>query len=463
MEKLPEILKNFPNKKVIVIGDIMLDKTIIGDVSRISPEAPVQIVNVKEEIYEPGGAANVAANISSLRSNAYLFGFTGRDDNAKILSKILNERKIEYFFDENFMTTLKVRIRGRNQQLVRLDYEDISPKNFTHKAIEMMKDKINNSDVILISDYAKGAITADLMNFLKSYRKKIIVDPKPQNMHFYYDCFLIAPNEKEALEMSMQKDVYDAGRHLKEKLNCNILITRGEKGMTLFSDREVDIPTYAREVYDITGAGDTAVAALSLSLASGASLEEAMMIANHVAGIAVEKVGTYQVRLSELEKRISGEEGKLKTFEELYNITKDLKKKGRKIVWTNGKFDILHAGHVKYLKKAKERGDYLILGLNSDSSFELIKDRKPINNELHRAEVLLAYTDALIIFSEPDTTRYLSVFKPDVYVKGGNYNIDTINQPERRVVEGYGGKIVIIKTDEDISTTKIIEKIKNLK
>ncbi len=457
-----EVLGNFPKKRVLVIGDVMLDKTIIGDVSRISPEAPVQIVNVRKEVYEPGGAANVAMNVSSLGGNVSLFGFVGKDDSAEILSGILNEKRVKCFFDKNSQTTVKLRVRSGNHQLLRLDYEETSPKNFSPQTLELMKEEINNSDIILLSDYAKGTITPDLMNFLKYFNKKIIINPKPKNMNLYSNSFLIICNEKEALEMSAKQDVNIAGKFLRENLKCNIIVTRGERGMMLFSDIEKDISTDAKEVYDVMGAGDTALAALSLSLISGASLEEAMIIANKAAGISVSKVGTYQVKLEELRGRIFGEEGKIKTFDALFDTVWDLKRKGKRIVWTNGKFDILHSAHVKYLKKAKESGDYLIVGLNSDFSFKRVKGREPINTELQRAEVLSAYADAIIIFSESDTTRYLLSFKPDIYVKGGDYDVNTINQEERKIIEGYGGKILIVNVGEDTSTSRIIQKIREL-
>lgn len=464
MNNLKNILNSFSHKKIVVVGDVMLDKTVIGEVSRISPEAPAPIIKVKEEFYTPGGAANVAANVSSLGGNVSLFGFVGRDNNAGILSEILSGKNIRFFFDENSQTTMKERIMlRRNYQHSRIDYEEISPKKFSPKTKEFMRREIDDSDIILISDYAKGAITEDLMNFLKTTGKKIIIDPKPKNISLYHDSFLITPNEEEALEMSKKEEIYSAGRHLKQTLNSNILITRGEKGMSLFSDKEIEIPTIAKEVYDVTGAGDTVIAALSLSLASGASFEESIIIANHAAGISVERAGTYQVRLSELEKEIYGEERKLKTFEELYSIVEDLKRKQKRIVWTNGCFDILTSGHTKYLAKAKEQGDYLIIGLNSDLSVKSIKDpSRPINSENTRAEILssLSCVDYVMIYPEPHPTRYLSLLKPEVYAKGGDYNIDTINQDERRIVEGYGGKIAILNIGEDISTSKIIEKIR---
>lgn len=464
MNNLLDILKKFNKKRIVVVGDIMLDKSIHGEVSRISPEAPVQIVNVKKETYELGGAANVASNISSLGGKVSLFGFVGKDKNAKILSELLTERKIDYFFEENYLTTLKVRVRGGNQQLLRLDYEESSPKNFGVKIKYKLGREIISSDLILISDYAKGVINQDLMDFIKSFDKRIIIDPKPQNCSFYEDSFLITPNEKEAKEMSGNEDIYHAGSYLKEKLNCNVLITRGEKGMTLFSDNDIgDIPTAAKEVYDVTGAGDTVISTLSLSLASGASLEEAIILANNAAGIAVSKVGTYPVKIEELEKRIFGEERKLKNITELSLIIDDLRKKQKKIVWTNGCFDILHPGHTKYLSKAKEFGDYLIVGLNSDESVQRLKgEGRPIYNQDQRAEILSSLTcvDAVMIYPELTSKYYLSMFKPEIYAKGGDYTIDTLNLEEKKIVEGYGGKIKFIDVGEKISTTDTIKKIK---
>ncbi|RLG16061.1 hypothetical protein DRN69_01850 [Candidatus Pacearchaeota archaeon] len=464
--ELSEILDEFPKKRIVVIGDVMLDKAIYGDASRISPEAPVQIIKVEKEVYGPGGAANVAANIKSLKGEPILFGFTGKDEASKTLSKVLEERKIRYFFDETLRTTVKARIMPRNHQIARLDYEETSEKRFSDRILKKLEEEINNSDLILLSDYAKGTITEDLISFLKTKKKKIIVDPKPQNTSLYYNSFLITPNENEALQMSMKNNFQSAGIYLKEKLNCHVLITLGEKGMALFQnnslDREIHIPTYAKDMKDISGAGDTVIATLSLSLASKASLEEAAIIANHAAGIAVGRAGVYQVQLNELKRMFFGEEEKLKTFDELYQIVMDLKESKRTIVWTNGAFDVPHAGHLKCLKEAKDEGDYLIVGLNSDSSIRKIKGpHRPTNPEDKRVEFIssLPWVDYIVIYSEPDTTRYLSAFKPDIYAKGGDYNIDTINQDERKIVESYGGKIAFVGGSKIDSTTDIIKRI----
>lgn len=459
---LSEIISDFKNRRITVIGDVMLDKTIVGHISRISPEAPTPILDIENEFYNAGGAANVAANISTLGGKVNIFGFIGDDEAGKILRKILEEKGIGYNFENNSRTTLKVRRRAGNQQLSRDDWEDKNPKKFGLKTLSILSQEAKDSDVILISDYAKGTISRDLMDFIHSLNKKIIVDPKPQNMSLYEKSFLITPNEKEALETTKEKDVYAAGRYLREKLKCNVLVTRGEKGMTLFSDNEIDIPTSAKEVYDVTGAGDTAIAALSLSLASGASLEQSVMIANHAAGISVGKIGTYQVNVGELERRISGEGRKVKTFDELTSLVEDLRKKGKKIVWTNGCFDLFHLGHKYSLEKAKEKGDVLIVGLDSDESVKALKGpARPIYNQKERAELLSAIESVnyITIFSFGSVAKYLEQLKPEVYVKSGNYTLDTINQEERKIIEKYGGEIYLPKGLPGFSTTNVIRRI----
>lgn len=467
MQKLVDILKKFSEKKVVVIGDVMLDQDIYGHVSRVSPEeesAPV--LKVDNDVFVLGGAANVASNISSLKGTVSVFGFVGNDQAGRIMKNLFEEKGITYYLENNSITTLKIRPKGRTRQIMRIDYEDCSKKIFNPALKEKMQKEIISSDIILISDYAKGAITKDLMNFLKEYSSKIIVNPKPENKYLYKNVFLIIPNKKEALEMSNKKDFLSAGRYLKKNLNSNVLITLAEKGMILFSDKELEIPTQAKEVYDVTGAGDTVASTIALSLASGSSLEEAAILANHAAGIAVSKYGTYNVKLNELERVLLGEEGKLKTFSELVDIINDLKRKGKTIIWTNGCFDILHEGHINYLKKAKELGNYLIVGLNSDESVTKLKGKdRPIRPEQARAEILsaLQFVDYLMIFPENSVEKYLYKLQPQIYVKAGDYNIKKMNQEERKAIESYNGKITFIPVESNISTTKIIESIKNEK
>jgi len=303
--KLKEIIDNFSNKKILVIGDIMLDKYSYGEVLRISPEAPIPVVNLNKEKYEIGGAGNVASNIASLGGDVSIFGFAGEDEESKILKKLLEEKGLKYCLDKCDTTICKLRIIANQQQIgLRLDKEDKKDKIFNESTKKILLNKAKEADKIIISDYSKGAITPDLINLLNNFKNKMIADFKPKNKHLYQGIFLIKPNEKEALEMTNTEDIKEAGIKLKQELNSNILITRGSKGMILFSDETIEIPTYAKEVFDVSGAGDSVIATLTLALSSNASLHEASIIANYAAGIAVEKHRTYDVNLEELKQRI---------------------------------------------------------------------------------------------------------------------------------------------------------------
>ncbi|MBS3096374.1 bifunctional hydroxymethylpyrimidine kinase/phosphomethylpyrimidine kinase [Candidatus Woesearchaeota archaeon] len=305
-QRLLKILEQFKNKKILVIGDIMLDKYIWGDVSRISPEAPVQVVNVMRETYEAGGAANVANNVSALTGNAFMAGIAGNDEAKRILLDELSKKGIDtggIFLDKDKPTTQKVRIIGKSQQLLRVDYEK---KEHVHKDIEgkmiSFLDKIiKQVDVIVVSDYAKGVIT-----------KAVIVDPKPKHKDLYANVTLVTPNNAEASEMTGIEDgdesVLEMGSKLLKYLNANVLVTRGEKGMSLFEKDGITthIPAKAKEVYSIIGAGDTVVATIALALASGADLKEAATLANIAAGIKVGKIGTASVSIEEIKREIEG-------------------------------------------------------------------------------------------------------------------------------------------------------------
>ena len=317
--KLINRIEQFKDKKILVIGDVMLDKYIWGGVSRISPEAPVQVVNVSKESYAPGGAANVANNIAALNANVFLVGIVGNDSAKDMLITELKKRNIDVdgiCIDNSKPTIQKVRVLGRNQQLLRFDYEK---KGYTDNKIEsnildFIEGKIDDIDAIIISDYAKGIITKNLMEKLvelcSNKDKIIVVDPKPKHKEFYNNVTLITPNHTEAHQMTSEfeenSNEEKTGKLLIEELQSNVLITRGEKGMSLFekNGKITHIPTFAKEVYDIVGAGDTSVATLTLALASGASYEEAAIIANHAAGITVGKIGTSTVNIKELKKSI---------------------------------------------------------------------------------------------------------------------------------------------------------------
>ena len=314
MNELISILNNFKGKNILVIGDIMLDKYIFGNVERISPEAPVQVLDVEKEDYVPGGAANVANNIAALQGNAIMVGTVGNDHSKDILIKELKKRNINtegIFTDENKPTIQKVRVLGQKQQLLRIDYEKRGylNKELEENILNFIKQK-TNIDAIIISDYAKGVITKELMNQIKEIAKNkiIIVDPKPKHKEFYKNVTLVTPNLKEAKEMAKKEDINEIGKQLIAELNTNILITTGEKGMSLFENNETtNIPTKAKEVYDVSGAGDTVVATLALALTSGATPKQAAILANHAAGITVGKLGTSTVTIEEIKQDLEND------------------------------------------------------------------------------------------------------------------------------------------------------------
>ncbi|MBW2974417.1 D-glycero-beta-D-manno-heptose-7-phosphate kinase [Candidatus Woesearchaeota archaeon] len=305
MNELIGILENFKGKKILIIGDIMLDKYIFGKVERISPEAPVQVVEVKQEKYLPGGAANVANNIAALNGNATMVGIVGKDNESGILVDELKKRGINtegIFIDAERPTTQKVRILGQKQQLLRIDYEkrDYMGKELEDNILKFIRKDISNTHAVIISDYAKGVITKSLAEEIKKIAKDkiIIIDPKPRHKGFCKDVSLVTPNLKEAREMSFKEE------NLIKELNSPVLITKGEKGMSLYEkDGSVtNIPAKAKEVYDVSGAGDTVVATVALALSSNATLKQAALLANHAAGITVGKVGTSTVSIEEIKR-----------------------------------------------------------------------------------------------------------------------------------------------------------------
>ncbi|MBU1854344.1 MAG: D-glycero-beta-D-manno-heptose-7-phosphate kinase, partial [Nanoarchaeota archaeon] len=391
-EKLIEIIKFFHKKRILVIGDIMLDKYIYGEVSRISPEAPVQIVKAKKEIFSLGGAGNVANNIKSLDGNVTIISAIGDDNEGNIIKKLLKSKKIKFqLITTDKLTTVKTRIIGQKQQLLRVDYENTEQEE-SEKILKIIKKEIKKFDVIIISDYAKGLITEKLVeNIVSIARVPVIADPKHHEVSYYKNVNIITPNEKEAYDLANMNNscsLKDVLIKLETETNSKVLMTRGEKGMSFLKENEVvDIPTIAKEVYDVTGAGDTVISVLSLSIASGASLEEAAIISNHAAGMVVTKFGTSTITGKELICAFEREDTKIKKLSEMIRIRTELKRQGQRVVFTNGCFDILHVGHVRILQKTKEFGDVFILGLNTDSSIKRLKGpERPIIKEFERAE-----------------------------------------------------------------------------
>ncbi|MBR9699990.1 D-glycero-beta-D-manno-heptose-7-phosphate kinase [Candidatus Woesearchaeota archaeon] len=316
---MKNILENFKNQNILVLGDLMLDKYIFGKVERVSPEAPVQIVSVEKEKYTPGGAANAAANVAAMQGSAYLAGIIGNDMAKDILLEEIEKRMINtdgIIFSSTKPTIQKIRVLGQNQQLLRIDYEDTS--YIDAQANEELFNHITSLgkiDAVIISDYNKGTITEELLEKLREFCKKkdilLIIDPKPKHKAWYRGAFLITPNKKEAEQMvgfaiENKKSLEKAGEALVKELNCNVIITTGEKGMSIFEKGKtpLNIPTVAKEVYDVSGAGDTVIATLALALSADASLTDAASLANQAAGIKVGKVGTSAVSMEELKERI---------------------------------------------------------------------------------------------------------------------------------------------------------------
>jgi len=464
---MKEIIEGFKNKHIVVVGDIILDKYIYGDVSRINPEAPVPVLNVKKVKYVLGGATNVAANITSLGGRCTIMGQVGKDDAGAKVKELLKEQDIDFNLieNENFMTIKKTRIVAKNQHVVRVDWEIPKEIEEEHVGNVIKSIKASGCDMIIVSDYAKGTVTKELMDGLKTSDTKIIVDPKPKNKELYKGVFLITPNTQESREMTGTKDIEKMGKELVKQLGCNVILTRSEEGVSVFSgEKHHYIPAKAREVYDVTGAGDTFVAAISLAISSGASLSEAALVANHASGISVSKLGTATVTTNELLSNFEMENRKIKTMAEMKKVLDDLRLKKKKMVFTNGCFDILHVGHISLLRQARSFGDALIVGLNTDSSIKKLKgSERPINNQEERAEVLssLGVVDYIVFFGEDDPCNIISELKPDIHVKGGDYDpSDYKNMPEAKVVHDYGGEVKIVDIIDNKSTTNIINRIK---
>lgn len=478
MQKLIDITKDFSNKKILVIGDIMADKYLWGEVDRISPEAPIQVVKVKDETLTPGGAANLANNVVAMGGQAIMIGCIGKDASGKQLTESLKSKKIDcggIVVNENKQTVTKVRVLGQNQQLMRLDYEDTTfvDEKIERSLLDNIKKLIKKCDVVVISDYFKGTVTEKIIKstikLAKQAQKISIADVKAYNFKLYRGIDLVTPNHKEASEMTgitgaSESDIRDMGQIISNRLGSNVLITRAAEGMSLIKkgSKLLNFPTEAKEVYDVSGAGDTVVAALSLALAADTSYEDAVLIANQAAAIQVSKLGTAAVDQKELQKRFEAEYTKVRDRKEISQIIKKYQGDNKKVVFTSGCFDLLHPGHIKYLKKASELGDILVIGLNTDDSIKKIKGNgRPVVGEEQRAEMLsfLDFVDLVTFFSEDTPAGIISYLEPDVFVKGGDYQLKDL--PEAEVVKSYGGEVVLVPFIEGFSSSKIIDKIKN--
>jgi D-beta-D-heptose 7-phosphate kinase/D-beta-D-heptose 1-phosphate adenosyltransferase len=454
---------------ILVIGDFMIDHYLWGKSDRISPEAPVPVVEVIKEEDRLGGAGNVVNNLLSLGSEVMISTILG--DESERMLKLLKEKNIDtsgVFIDENRKTIIKSRVIASNHQVIRYDKETKNPisKEYEEKILNFVKENIDKVDMILLSDYEKGVLTPTLtqsiIDLANSKNKKLIIDPK-SNFYKYQNAYMIKPNKKElsvatGIEINTKEDLLKAGWALKEELNLEyLLVTLSEDGMALFGDNFIQIPTLAREVYDVTGAGDTVLASLGYFLIKNDDLSEAMHFANAAAAVVVGKVGSATVTIDEIlhyEKNIDNSvEHKIISFDEV----EELNFKNKKVVFTNGCFDILHLGHVKYLQKARALGDVLIVGVNSNESVSKLKGpTRPVNDEFDRAYLLasLEVVDYVVIFKEDTPYELIKKVKPDILVKGADY------EGKEVVGSDIAKEVKLIDFVDGKSTTSIIERMK---
>jgi D-beta-D-heptose 7-phosphate kinase / D-beta-D-heptose 1-phosphate adenosyltransferase len=464
---------DFSSSSVIVIGDVMLDTYYIGKVKRISPEAPVPVINVKTENSVPGGAANVANNLRALKSKVTILSAAGDDENRKKLSSLLTASKIDHIFTKTSRpTTSKIRIIGNHQQIARLDFEETHPltEDESNELFNTFKKTIGGFGFVIISDYAKGVCTDSLCRAVIQECKKsntpVLVDPKGTDWEKYRGAMLITPNLHELSDIcgyDCKNDtdtIVRAAHELRSRFEIeNILVTRSEKGMTLVTaDGSQHFATEAREVYDVSGAGDTVVAVLGAALASHHNLSQSVRMSNIAAGISVGKFGTSPVYCEEIASEIHTSNGiKICSLGDLTAVLGAHRINGKTIVFTNGCFDILHRGHIEYLNEAKNLGDILVIGLNTDGSVKRLKgESRPLNKQNDRAIVLsaLSAVDYVVLFDEDTPHNLIKEIKPDFLVKGGDYT------PEKVVGREFAGKTVIIDFVNGYSTTSTIEKMK---
>lgn len=471
---------------VIVLGDMILDVYEHGIVKRISPEAPVPVFNCIRKSAVLGGAGNVAANLVALGCNATVISFVGRDEPGRIAKKLLAKRKINTncILPQPKKTTVKTRFVANNSHLLRADDEDTAalPADLLESAFAKLEMALQHADVVLLSDYAKGSLPSDFCRraiaAATKAGKPILVDPKGSDYAKYRGATLVKPNLKELCEsigkvidlaaQDAEEQITSAARALAGKNGFkSVLVTLGERGMifvpTAKNESVISLPTEAREVFDVSGAGDTTIAALATALAEGRDIVNAMRFANAAAGIAVSKLGTAVVSRAELGKALSAKDkcdsGKIVTEDALTPILADLRKKGKKVGFTNGCFDCCHLGHLYSIVETKKRCDVLVVGVNSDAWIKAHKGpNRPIQDEQTRMALLAALTavDYVIRFDSPTALPLVKAVRPDVIAKEG---YDIANWPEGRYVQAHGGEAVVLPRLEGNSTSALVQKM----
>ena len=453
--------------KILVIGDLIVDHYLWGSCDRISPEAPVQVIKVNKESILLGGAGNVTNNLKALGAEVDLISVVGDCDISEELKGLLHDIDVDTKYlvtQKDRVTSKKSRVIASQQQVVRYDREGSDQINSESQKeiLNLFKASINKYDCILLSDYGKGVLTNELTRSLidiaNNVSKKVLIDPKGTDYSKYKGAFLLTPNKKEAGEATKvniidESSLTEAITQL--KINCDLtisLITLSDQGIAVYDNGFRIHPTYTREVFDVTGAGDTVLASLGFALACALDIDEAIEFSNFAAGVVVGKIGSGTATIDEIIEKESSQKNTssekfIKTPLEIIQICNELRNRGKKIVFTNGCFDLIHVGHVKYLQAAKDYGDVLILGLNSDKSVTKLKGKnRPINSELDRAYILsaLEVVDYVVIFEDDTPYQLIKSIEPDTLVKGGDYkNKKVIGEDivkELKIVEFLHGK-----------------------
>jgi D-beta-D-heptose 7-phosphate kinase/D-beta-D-heptose 1-phosphate adenosyltransferase len=480
LQQLEMKLSRLEAPRLLVIGDLMLDEYLSGHAERISPEAPVPVVRVHETEQRLGGAANVMNNLRHLGCPVRALGFVGDDDAGRELVRLLADAGVEIAgiqFLPGRQTTRKTRILSNHQQMLRFDREEKYQLSTAEESLLLQQAEVAAADcqAMLLSDYLKGGLSPTILRGLIALGHRlgipVIIDPKGSDYQRYAGASLLTPNRREAqqasgIEINDTESLQRAGRWLRHHCQLShLVITRSEEGMSIFSESgETHLPTEAREVYDVTGAGDTVLALLGFGLAAGLSLEESAQLANCGAGVVVGKVGTSTANRDELllalRRYVRADGEKILSAVTLAQLLQTEKMRSRKVVFTNGCFDLLHVGHVKYLQKARALGDLLVLGLNSDASIRRLKgEKRPLIGQEERAHILAALDciDYVVIFDEDTPYELIRRLQPHILVKGGDYaDKDVVG---RDIVEACGGRVELIHFVDGKSTTSIIEKI----
>ena len=470
-------LPEYEQANVLVVGDVMLDRYWHGPATRISPEAPVPVVNVKQIEERPGGAANVALNIAALGASSTVVGLVGEDEAAQAIQDSLRSVhiKTDFIAVPDIPTITKLRVLSRHQQLIRLDFEESFAEVDSAAIMQnMTKALTGENPVVVFSDYNKGSLS-DIQNMIqlaKSRGAKVLVDPKGSDFEKYRGATLLTPNLSEFEEVvghcKTDQELFERATQLVIDLQLDaLLVTRSEHGMTLIRENVAPfhLPTQAQEVFDVTGAGDTVMAVLAASIAAGSSFEDACALANAGAGVVVGKIGTSTVNTIELANAVYSQQeigfGVL-TEEQLKLSVKLAQHRGEKVVMTNGCFDILHAGHVSYLNTAREQGDRLIVAVNSDQSVRGLKgEGRPVNPVDRRMLVLagLGAVDWVVEFTEDTPQRLIAAVLPDLLVKGGDYKPEEIAGGKEVIANG--GEVRVLQFKDGCSTSEIIKTIRN--